>query len=39
MSIMSRQTSLWEDLGIGLLAGATIVLTSTIWVLLAAVAA
>jgi hypothetical protein len=32
---MSRRTTLWEDLGIGVLAGATIVLTSAIWVLLA----
>jgi hypothetical protein len=33
---MTRRSTLWEDLGIGLLAGATIVLTSTIWTLLAA---
>jgi hypothetical protein len=32
---MMRRTTLWEDLGIGLLAGATIVLSSTIWALVA----
>ena len=32
---MSRRTTIWEDLGIGLLAGATIVLASAIWVLVA----
>jgi hypothetical protein len=31
---MSRATTFWEDLGIGLLAGATILLTSAIWMLL-----
>jgi hypothetical protein len=31
---MMRRTTLWEDLGLGVLAGATIVLTSAIWVLL-----
>jgi hypothetical protein len=29
-----RRTTVWEDLGIGVLAGATIVLTSAIWLLL-----
>jgi len=36
MSIMSRQTTIWEDLGVGILAGATIVLTSFAWVLFGA---
>jgi hypothetical protein len=36
MSIMNRRTTIWEDLGIGLLAGANVVLTSAIWALLAA---
>jgi hypothetical protein len=31
---MSRRTTLWEDLGIGVLAGANIVLTLAIWALL-----
>jgi len=35
MGIMKRRTTLWEDVGIGVLAGATIVLTSAIWVLFA----
>jgi hypothetical protein len=33
---MSRRTTLWEDVGIGVLAGATIVLSSAIWVLFGA---
>jgi len=32
--IMTRPTTFWEDLGVGLLAGAVIVLTSFTWVLL-----
>ena len=32
--IMSRRSTFWEDLGLGLLAGAVIVLTSFTWVLL-----
>jgi hypothetical protein len=33
---MNRRTTIWEDLGIGVLAGATIVLAATSWVLLGA---
>jgi hypothetical protein len=36
VSIMSRRTTFWEDLGIGVLAGATLVLAATTWVLLGA---
>jgi len=32
---MPRRSTFWEDLGIGALAGATIVLTAAAWVLLA----
>jgi hypothetical protein len=32
---MSRTTTIWQELGVGVLAGATIVLASAIWVLLA----
>lgn len=32
---MSRPTTFWEDLGIGVLAGAIIVLTATAWTLVA----
>lgn len=32
---MTRRTTLWEDLGIGVLVGATIVLTTAIWALIA----
>jgi hypothetical protein len=31
---MSGATTFWEDLGIGLLAGATILLSSAVWMLL-----
>jgi hypothetical protein len=31
---MMRRTTFWEDLGVGVLAGATIVLTAAAWVLL-----
>jgi hypothetical protein len=33
---MNRRSTLWEDVGVGVLAGATIVLSSAIWVLLSA---
>jgi len=33
---MIRGTTFWQDLGIGALAGATIVLTAAAWVLLGA---
>jgi hypothetical protein len=33
---MPRRSTFWEDLGIGILAGATIVLTAAAWVLLGA---
>jgi hypothetical protein len=36
MCIMNRRSTLWEDVGVGLLAGATIVLSSAIWALLGA---
>lgn len=32
---MIRRSTLWEDLGVGVLVGATIVLSSAIWVLFA----
>jgi hypothetical protein len=33
---MNRRSTLWEDVGVGVLAGATIVLSSAIWVLFSA---
>ena len=32
---MIRRTTFWQDLGLGLLAGATIVLTALTWTLIA----
>jgi hypothetical protein len=32
---MTRGSTFWEDLGLGLLAGATILLTAASWVLIA----
>lgn len=34
VKMTNRGSSFWEDLGVGVLAGATIVLTAAAWVLL-----